>query len=476
MKKTGLLTVFVVSAFLIAASSLSFSEEKKPNPLHAPHALPGVEPEMLSPDYWIALHPDADDVIMTPEEIDRFNHRVRTKKMFFKDRFGKPDPFLKSYLSKLKIGLYMNPLQPLDLPDTIPGDSLRVWLQSDIDYLKSRDFYDSRNATYNEDMKQEIIDKVTIENVPDVIKRRFGIIVKRADMRLFPTSAAGFSETKWEMDMFQTTGVYIINPVAILFESRDGDFYYVQTPIARGWMSVDNIALADKKTIRKLTEDDKFLLAACDKVPVYADKTFENFVQYYYFSSRLPLKKKTGNGYVVKLPYRKVDGSLGITNGYVKPDADVNIGYFSFTKRNILNQIFKLLHTRYGWADQFNKRDCSGTHRVVLRCFGIVTGRWPNFVLLASDNRTYIDPELSIEEKIDVVSKIEGAVTWTGSGGHLVFYLGKARNGKLYFMHNGGWGYDEGDQHYFVNRVALNEAHHKWYDINSPRVFTTFRK
>ena len=110
------------------------------------------------------------------------------------------------------------------------------------------------------------------------------------------------------------------------------------------------------------------------------------------------------------------------------------------------------------------------------KCFGIVTGRWPTFVLLASNKRTYIDPELSTEEKIDVVSKIEGTVTWTGTGGHLVFYLGKARNGKIYFMHNGGWGYDEGDQHYFVNRVALNEVHHKWYDINSPRVFTTFRK
>ena len=476
MKKSGLFTVLVVSSFFIATSSLTFSQDKKPDPLHAPHALPGVEPEMLSPDYWIALHPDADDVIMTSEEIDRFNEKVRTKKMVFKDQFGKSDPLLRNYAAKLKIGLFMHPIKPLDLPDTIPGDSLRVWLKSDIDYLKSRDFYDSRNATYNEDMKQELIDKVTIEKVPDVIKRRFGIIVKRADMRLLPTSAAGFSETKWEMDMFQTTGVYIINPVAILFESRDGDFYYVQTPIARGWMSVDNIALADKKTIRKLTEDDNFLLAACDKVPVYADKTFENFVQYYYFSSRLPLKKKTGSGYIVKLPYRKVDGSLGITNGYVKPDADVNIGYFAFTKRNILNQIFKLLHTRYGWADQFNKRDCSGTHRVVLRCFGIVTGRWPTFVLLASDHQTYIDPEMSVEEKIDVVSKIEGAVTWTGSGGHLVFYLGKARNGKLYFMHNGGWGYDEGDQHYFVNRVALNEAHHKWYHINSTRIFTTFRK
>jgi len=431
---------------------------------------------MLDPEYWISLYEDADEIVMTQEEIEEFNERIRTKEVVFKDRFGKPDPLLRNYANKLSIGLFMHPVLPLELPDTMPGDSLRVWLKSNIDYLYSRDFYDTRNATYTDGMKQEIVDRMNLGGVPDVIERRWGLIVKRADMRLFPTSAPGFSDTKWELDFFQTTGIYIINPVAILHESADKDFYYVQTPIARGWIASDRIALADKKKIRKLVEDKKFLLCTGDRVPVYADPSFTRFVQYYYMSATLPLKKKTGKAYVVKLPYRKIDGSLGTTNGYVKPDADVHVGYLPFTKRNVITQLFKLLHTPYGWADQFNKRDCSGTQRVVIRCFGIITGRWPNFILLASDHRTYIDPDLSTEEKIKVVSNIEGGITWTGSGGHLVFYLGKARNGKLYFMHQGGWGYDEGDQHYFVNRVDINEAHFKWYDINQPKVFTTFRK
>lgn len=250
----------------------------------------------------------------------------------------------------------------------------------------------------------------------------------------------------------------------------------MQTPVARGWVAADRIALADKKDIRKLTEDDRFLMATGDKVPVFGDPSFKRFVQYFWCSETLPLLKKGDTGYVVKLPNRKIDGSLGVSKGYVKPDADVHIGYLPFTKRNVLTQLFKLLHTRYGWADEFNKRDCSGTHRVVLQCFDIVTGRWPNFVLLASDHQTYINPGLSTEEKIEQVSTIEGDITWCGTSGHLVFYLGKARNGKLYFMHNGGWGYDEGDQHFYVNRVDINEAHHSWYNINSPRVFTTFRK
>ena len=477
MKKVRPVVMLFGVILLVIFSSLSHSQEKKkPKPQHAPYTLPDVEPEMLNPEYWTALQDNPDEVVMTPEEIVRFNEKVRNKKVVFKDRFGKNDPLLRNYAAKLKLGLYMNTILPLELPDTLPGDSLRVWLKSSIEYLYSRDFYDSRNATYSDDMKKEIVDKMNVDGVPDVIKRRSGIIVKRADMRYYPTSAAGFSETKWEMDLFQTTGVYIINPVVILYESVDGDFYYVQTPIARGWVSSDKIAIAGKKEVRKLTGDKNFLMATEHKVPIYSEPSFENFVQYFRLSSTLPLIKSSGRGYVVKLPYRKVDGSLGVTKGYVKPDADVHNGYLPFTKRNVLTQSFKLLHQPYGWADQFNKRDCSGNQRVVQRCFGIVTGRWPNFVLLASDHRTYIDPELSVEEKIAEVAKIEPVITWTGSGGHLVYYLGKARNGKVYFMHMGGWGYDEGDLHYFVNRVAINEAHHKWYNINSPKVFTTFRK
>ncbi len=450
------------------------AEDSKPR--HAPDALPGVEPEMLNPEYWIALQDDANDVIMTPAEIGRFNEKLRNKKVVFKDRFGKPDPLISNYAKKLSIGLFMNPIQPLDLPDTAPGDSLRSWLESNIDYLYSRDFYDNRNAIYSDKMRQKIVDKINVDGVPDIITRRFGIIVKRADVRLYPTAAPGFSETKWEMDMFQTTGIYTIDPVAVLYESVDGDFYYVESPIARGWIASEYIAIADRNEVRKLVEDKNFLMATGNKVPIYGDSGFRNYVRYFYLSATIPLISNNGRGYTVTLPYRKMDGSLGTTKGYIRPDADVHKGYLPYTKRNAITQIFKMLGEPYGWADQQNKRDCSGTEVVVIRSFGFVTGRWPNFILLASDHQTYIDPALSTEEKMAVVAKIEPGITWGGTGGHAIMYLGKARNGKIYFIQMAGWGYDdENGDHIIVNRVAVNSAEHKWYDINSPRAFMTLR-
>jgi len=466
-----------LSLFIIFALTLvqpAGAEDSKSH--HAPDALPGVEPEMLDPEYWIALQDDADDVIMTAAEIERFNEKLRNKKVAFKDRFGKPDPMINNYAQKLSIGLFMNPILPLDLPETAPGDSLRSWLKCNIDYLYSRDFYDNRNVIYSEKMKQKIVDKINVDGVPDIITRRFGIIVKQADIRLYPTAVPGFSETKWEMDLFQTTGVYTINPVAVLYKSADGDFYYVETPIARGWIASEYIALTDRKEVRKLIEDKDFIMATGNKVPIYGDPEFRNFVRYFYLSATIPLIRHNSSGYTVTLPYRKIDGSLGTTKGYIKPDADVHKGFLPYTKRNAITQIFKMLGEPYGWADQQNKRDCSGTQRVVIRSFGIVTGRWPNFILLASDHQTYINPALSTEEKMAEVAKIEPGITWGGNGGHAIMYLGKARNGKLYFIQMAGWGYDDDNgDHIIVNRVAVNSAEHKWYDVNKPSVFMTLR-
>ena len=482
MLKIRTLVIIFATVFVLLSASPLLSQDTKPK--HAPNALPGVEPEMLTPDYWIALQGDADEVVMTPEEIERFNEKVRNKTVVFRDYYGKPDPMIPFFNFVTENGLVMNPLLPLDLHDTLPGDSLRTRLNKNIDKLfypeilwGSRDFYDGRNVIYNDTMKQEIVDKMNVTGIPDVITRRFGIIVNHANARYYPTSVPGYHNTETELDRFQAGGLYIGEPVAILHESLDGDFLYVESQVSRVWVDARDVAIDKRETIRTLTQGNNFLIAAVNKVPVYGDLSFRNFARYFHFSGTMPLNTHTSTGYVVKMPYRMPDGSLGLANGYIKPDADVHVGYFPYTKGNMITQIFKILNTPYGWEDQDNKRDCCGTMYALLRCFGFRTGRWPNFILLASDHRTYIDPELSAEQKLEEVAKIEPIITLAGEPGHIVLFLGKAKNGKLYFMHQVGWGYkDENGDHLFVNRQTINDAQHSVYNINSPKVYTTFRQ
>ncbi|MCD6307891.1 MAG: SH3 domain-containing protein, partial [Candidatus Latescibacteria bacterium] len=332
-------------------------------------------------------------------------------------------------------------------------------------------------VTYSEQMIREIEETMNLDAVPRTITRRYGVIVERGDIRLLPTHVPGFSSSRGAMDLFQNTSIYMTVPVTILHETVDGDYYYIESPVARGWISAKTVAVGTKAGIRPLVATDSILMATGNKVPVYGDSECTSFRQYLYFSGRVPFVRKTDKAYVVKLPERRQDGSLGVIEGFLKPDADVHIGFLPYTKRNVVTQVFKLLHQPYGWADRLKNRDCSGTMRVLFRCFGFTMGRWPNFLLLAPPDKyiRYIDSSLSEEEKLAEAAKSEALITVAGSGGHVTLWLGRAANGKYYFMHEAGWGYNEGDQHYYVNQVNINEATHSWFNIKSAPVFSTIR-
>jgi len=449
---------------LIVLFIVPVSWSQQPVLRHAPNALPGVEPQMLTAEYWIALQKDADTVIMSPDEIARFNEKIRNKKV---------DPAEYE-------GVLRNTILPLDMPATLPGDNLRVRLASNQDKLfnppdlyGSKTFFDGRNAPYTDAMKQDIADRMNMDGIPKVITRRFGIVVNHSSVRQYPTSVPGYHDTKVELDRFQLTDLCIGNPVAVLHETVDGDFLFVESPISLGWILADNIALADRDKIRELTGDKNFVMACADKVPVYGDPGFKNFARYFYFSATLPLIGRSDSGYVVKMPYRQPDGALGVAKGYIKPSADVNVGYLPYTKRNVLTQAFKLLNTPYGWHGQDDKRDCVGFLRVLFGCFGIQTGR---SMRDGSENRTSIDPKLTMQEKIAKVSSIEPVITVASGPGHYVLYLGKAHNGMLYFMHQGGFGYkDENGEQVIVNRISLNPVTHAWFSIDNTDMFTVIK-
>jgi len=466
--------MFVVSmitalCFIASASPLSAQETAKPR--HAPNALPGVEPEMLTASYWIALQPDADKVILSPADIGRFNAKNRMKA-------NKGESFE---------GPLVNPILPLALPATMPGDSLTIRLAHNRDQLynpdplyDSRDYYDNRLVIWSDPMKDELAAKLNMQGVPRTITRRFGLVVNHTNVRQYPTSVPGYHDIGVMLDRFQITDLHIGYPVAVLHESADGDFLLAETPLAVGWIPAADVALADRETVRSMAYPKKFLMGCADKVPVYGDAARKNFARFLHMSETMPLAggaavsgAAPSGGYTVRMGYRTPDGSLGIAAGYLKPDADVHEGWLPYTKRTVLTQMFKLLNTPYGWHGQDNKRDCVGTLRVVFRCAGLETGR---AISRASDNRVPVDPKLSDTEKTAIVSGIEPVITVASNPGHTALLLGKARNGKLYFMHQGGWGYkNEKGEKLIVNRVSINCVEHSWFSISQPDLYTVMK-
>jgi hypothetical protein len=437
---------------------------------------------MLDPAYWVALQEKPDEVVMTPKDIARFNASIRTRTATFKDFYGKPDPLKEGYEVAEREGLFINPILPLDQPAVQNDGSLKKWLENLRDMLYnpvalygSTDFYDHRNALWDEKMKDALAPKLNIGGIPSTITREYGVIIRQAEMRLYPTNVPAFSTADGRLDRFALTDLCAGNPVCVLHESRDGDYLFVESPIAQGWVKAEDIALGSRNEIRALTEGDTFILARANRVPVYGDPGCKRFDRWLYCSARLPLEGKTAAGYTITLPVRKPNGSLALERGYLKPDADVSVGYLPYTKRNVIEQMFRLYGTPYGWHGREGMRDCSGTIRALMRCFGIVTGKNPAITLNSTDRQVRIDPQLSREEKMKIVAQIEPVITVAGNWGHIVLYLGKAKNGMLYFIHEAGWDYTEDGQVYMVRRTTLNAVDHKFYSIDAPNVFTTMK-
>ena len=140
-------------------------------------------------------------------------------------------------------------------------------------------------------------------------------------------------------------------PVAVLHTSKERDWYYVRSEIAFGWVPADNVAIGSVEELRDYVTARDFIFAVAHKVPVYGDMELKSFITDLYMGSRVKLLNKFSEGYHVLMPYRKADGSFQTVSGWVKPDAEVNVGYQQFTQRNIINTVFSLLYRPYGWAD-----------------------------------------------------------------------------------------------------------------------------
>jgi len=260
------------------------------------------------------------------------------------------------------------------------------------------------------------------------------------------------------LDECQSGMVDYAQPVAILHMSKDRDWYYVRSEISFVWVPADHVAFGNPREIGDYVSSRDFIVATTHKVPIYGDPNFRFFIVDFYMGARVKLVEKSSKGYKVSYAYRKPDGSFGTADGWVKPDARVSVGYQPFTQRNIINTVFTMLYRPYGWADSWNERDCCGMTRVVLRTFGIFTGRWTTHQLHASDHVVMFPRKAPKEEKYKYLQGCEGGICLAGDGGHIVMYLGEV-DGRYYVIHSSGYSYtDEDGKRQNVNRVNVNDT------------------
>jgi hypothetical protein len=453
--KTGFKLIIALLSGMLVSVPFSIAQEEKWD--NAPKVVPRTTKTMQTPEFWMNRIQNPDTVVMTPQQIAQMNARNRKLPPTIKDINGEDYSINNVIESKLGIGLQFNVEEPLKMK-SIPGDSLRAMLQRHKDLLTRETWYERRQMKYDKDVIDAFIDNMNIPGVPENIVPKYGILVKQTLNRAVPTNQAGYGNPRSWLDGFQSTSLDLAMPVAILHASKDRTWLYVRSEIAFGWVPAENVAIGSAQELQQYDDSKNILVTLEYNVPVHGDRNFETFIVNLFIGSKVKLIKNSASGYTVLIPFRKPDGSFTTVEGWIKKNAKVSVGYQPFTQRNVISTMFNMLYRPYAWADSDHEYDCCGTVRVVLRTFGIKTGRWTSFELHSTPHVTAFNRKTATEKKYELLKGREPGITLVGNNGHICMYLGEVE-GRHYVIHQGGYSYKgEDGVTYHFRRVNVNDT------------------
>lgn len=406
--------------------------------------VPGIRAEHLTPDFWLARTREPDTLLMSRDEIAAFN-----------DRAFDFDPTM----SRLDA-----------LPATLDRAALIATIRS-ISAPSSYDRWTADGRQLGADDWARFDALLNLEAIEDSNTVRYGIVVRRASMRTYPTEVSLYNTPDpSDIDRFQENGLFPTDAVAIYHTSRDGDWLLVQTYNYVAWAPAETIAIGERDEILDYQ-------ARSPKLVVTGDKVFTNFNPELADTSELqldmgvslPLLTRDDVGdalrgqnpytsHSVLVPVRDDDGALAFEAALIARSKDVSVGYLPFTRGNVIRQSFKFLGERYGWGHDYNARDCTGFVSEVYRTFGFALPR------NSGDQR---DSVIGINRRFDDSVGLEarmGALRDMDTGdlvyipGHVVLSLGSV-DGQPYVIHDvNGLNYTKADGTFYqgtLNTVAV---------------------
>ena len=228
---------------------------------------------------------------------------------------------------------------------------------------------------------------LALDTVPDTVAARYGLVVRRAALRRFPTRERVHASTRaTDIDQFQESAFFPGTTVAAVHATPDGAWCFVIGPTYDAWVETDAIGFGDRDAV--------LAYAASASRVVTAARAETAFVPDAPAISRLAMDMGTtlpeardwprdepvhgqsaGAGHVVLVPTRDADGRLRIVPALMPRSAGTHAGPLPATRAAVLRQAFAFLGERYGWGHDFDARDCSGFVCDVYRSLGIVLPR-----------------------------------------------------------------------------------------------------
>jgi cell wall-associated NlpC family hydrolase len=170
--------------------------------------------------------------------------------------------------------------------------------------------------------------------------------------------------------------------------------------------------------------------------------------------------EKAGRHISVTLPWRAPDGGVRFVTGYIRPEADVSVGYLPYTARNLYRQLFKLEGHPYGWGDLFDGRDCSRLVMDVFSTFGFAMPRNSRRQAAFNPAGRRDTASLSEADKVKILKELGSRPALLYMPGHIMIHLGVV-DGKPFAIHS-AWGLREsrllGERTLMAGRVVVSDV------------------
>jgi hypothetical protein len=430
-------TLLVTSWLFILCGCVSPAPEELSVP---PHAVIGVEPAHLTADYWIAHTRDADRVVLTKEAIAAQNAKLQGTDPSFHDLEKIPPQLIAGEVESRIRKLSERPASPL---------------------------FDEQGQPISVTRLDEIEANLALAVIPTSQTTRYGLVVQRASLRTFPTTLRVFrSDDDTDIDRFQESALFPGTPVVIAHTSRDGDWYFVISPLYAAWIEKKFVAEGSAGDVfgyarrtpsivvtgttartvftRERPELSELQLEMGTRVPLVAN----------WPADRLVNGQHPYTGHVVELPWRDERGALRFSPALVPNTADVAPESLPLNREHLLRQSFKFLGERYGWGHSYNARDCSGFVSEVYRSFGVQLPRnTRDQGTSPALQRITFEADDTYDERLAIVRTLQiGDLVYIP--GHVMMVIGHDR-GTPYVIHDTtGISYRDGDGE--VRRVSLN--------------------
>ena len=425
----------------IAIASLAACAATPREPQIPPHGVIGVSEAQLDPEFWIRHGSSTSRLVLDEAAIEAQNAKLK------------------------QLDRSVHDVERL--PRTLSSTEVLAWVEK-MSERPDDTLYDEHGRAIEASVIDALVANVNAAAIPATQQTRFGMVVRRSNLRTFPTDMRVFSEPDdgTDIDRFQEDALFAGTPLAIVHESRDHQWWFVVSPLYAAWIAKRDVAEGTGDEVFAYTHKEPYVVVTGARAhTVFTPDRPEVSELPLEMGQRVPLlsdwpAEKPVNGqhpytsYVVELPMRAENGSLHFTPALLQKTNDVAADYLPLTRANLIRQSFKFLGERYGWGHSYNARDCSGFVSEVYRSFGVQLPRnTRDQGVSPAVNRIAFTPDDGHEKRLAVLRDVQvGDLVYIP--GHVMMVIGHD-GGEPYVIHD-TTGITYRDAEGEITRVHLN--------------------